>query len=135
MKAGPAKESEMRTRRKSVKLVLAAALCGVTVIAALPANVLAGPMTAASLSSMITPAEKVYYRHHYRHRHYYGAYYPRRYYYRGYGYDPGAALFAGAALGLLGAGIAGATQPYYYGYGYPGYYYGYGYPGYYGWGW
>jgi len=60
--------------------------------------------------------------------------------YRGYRYDPSGAIFAGAALGLLGAGIA-AASPYSYGYGYASYYYGYGYPayygypGYYGWGW
>jgi hypothetical protein len=65
-------------------------------------------------------------------------YYPRRY---RYGYDPGAAMFAGAALGLMGAGIAAATAPRYYDYGwgggyYPGYYGGGYYPGHYGgWGW
>ena len=48
-------------------------------------------------------------------------------------------MFAGAALGLMGAGIAAATAPRYYDYGwggsyYPGYYGGGYYPGYYG-GW
>ncbi|WGJ15769.1 hypothetical protein QEV83_05785 [Methylocapsa sp. D3K7] len=146
--------------RKSLKSVLAAALCGATVFAAPPAEVLAGPMTVASpLSVGLTdPAEKVYYRRHYGPRRYYGGHYRRRYggyyrrgyggyyrrgyggyyrggYYRNYGYDPSGAIFAGAALGLLGAGIAGASG-YGYGYGYPGYGYGYGYPGYgYGGGW
>ena len=55
-------------------------------------------------------------------------------------YDPAGAAIAGAALGLIGAGIASATAPQYdyypsYGYGYqqPGYGYqrpGYGYYGY-----
>jgi hypothetical protein len=123
--------------RKSLKSALAAALCGATAFAAPPAEVLAGPMTAASpLSVGPAPAEKVYYRRHYGPRRYYGGHYRRGYggyyrrgYYRNYGYDPSGAIFAGAALGLLGAGIAGASG---YGYGYPGY----GYPGYGGgWGW
>jgi hypothetical protein len=133
--------------RKSLKSALAAALCGATAFAAPPAEVLAGPMTAASpLSVGLTAlAEKVYYRRHYGPRRYYGGHYRRGYggyyrrgYYRNYGYDPSGAMFAGAALGLLGAGIAGASG---YGYGYPGYGYGYpgygyGYPGYGGgWGW
>jgi hypothetical protein len=131
--------------RKSLKSALAAALCGATAFAAPPAEVLAGPMTAASPLSvgLTAPAEKVYYRRHYGPRRYYGGHYRRRYggyyrrgYYRNYGYDPSGAIFAGAALGLLGAGLAGAS-----GYGYPGYGYGYGYPGYGypgyggGWGW
>ena len=71
-------------------------------------------------------------------------YYRRRYYRRGYGAGP--AIAAGAAIGLLGAGIAAAAAPSYgygygypayggYGYGYPAYGGGYGYPGYgyYGW--
>ncbi len=65
-----------------------------------------------------------------------------RYAYRGYRgrryYNPGGAAVAGAALGLIGAGIAAATAPSYYpaygyGYGYPAY--GYGYHPYYGYGW
>ena len=128
--------------RKSLKSALAAALCGTTAFAASPAGVLAGPMTVTSPLSvgLTAPAEKVYYRRHYGPRRYYGGHYRRGYggyyrrgYYRNYGYDPSGAIFAGAALGLLGAGIAGASG---YGYGYPGYGYGYGYPGYgYGWGW
>ena len=124
--------------RKSLKSALAAALCGTTAFAASPAGVLAGPMTVTSPLSvgLTAPAEKVYYRRHYGPRRYYGGHYRRGYggyyrrgYYRNYGYDPSGAIFAGAALGLLGAGIAGASG---YGYGYPGY----GYPGYgYGWGW
>jgi hypothetical protein len=103
---------------KSVKSVLAA-LCGVTALAALPAEVLAGPMSAASPTSvgLTTSFEQAYYRG-----------YRRGYYRRGYGI-PGAAVgaaagVAGAAAGVLGAGIAGAS-----GYGYPGYGYGGGYGG------
>jgi hypothetical protein len=138
--------------RKSLKSALAAALCCATAFVAPPDEVLAGPMTATSPLSvgLTAPAEKVYYRRHYGPRRYYGGHYRRGYggyyrrgYYRNYGYDPSGAIFAGAALGLLGAGIAGASgygyPAYGYGYGYPGY--GYGYPGYgygypgYGWGW
>src|SRR5476651_194463 len=92
-------------------------------VSAPPAEVLAGPMTAASPLSvgLTAPAEKVYYRRHYGPRRYYGGHYRRghggyysrgyggyyrRGYYRNYGYDPSGAIFAGAALGLLGAGIA-----------------------------
>ena len=105
--------------RKSVKSTLAAALCGATALAALPAEVLAGPMSAALPTSvgLTTSFEQAYYRG-----------YRRGYYRRGYGV-PGAAVgaaagVAGAAAGLLGAGIAGAS-----GYGYPGYGYGGGYGG------
>ncbi|WP_457796243.1 hypothetical protein [Methylocystis sp. S23] len=60
-----------------------------------------------------------YYRHWgyyrpYRHWGYYRPYYRRAYYrypYYGYGYNPAGALFATAALGLMGAGIAAATAP------------------------
>ena len=121
--------------RKSLKSALAAALCGATAFAAPSTEVLAGPMTAASPLSvgLTAPAEKVYYRRHYGRPRYYGGHYRRRYggyyrggyggyyrggYYRNYGYDPSGAIFAGAALGLLGAGIAGASG-YGYGYGYP----------------
>ncbi|UZX13911.1 hypothetical protein OGR47_20115 (plasmid) [Methylocystis sp. MJC1] len=108
--------------RKSVKIV-AAALFGATALAALPAEVFGGPMSAASPTSVGLNAslEKAYYRGYRR------GYYPRYggYYRRGYGL-PGAAVgaaagVAGAAAGVLGAGIAGAT-----GYGYPGYGGGYG---------
>jgi len=74
-KVGPAREVEMRTRRKSVKSAQAAAFCGATVFAVLPANVLAGPMSAASLSSVTAPLEKVYYRRYCGHRDYYGGHY------------------------------------------------------------
>ena len=108
---------------KSVKSVLAA-LCGVTALAALPAEVLAGPMSAASPTSvgLTTSFEQAYYRGYRR------GYYRHGYYRRGYGI-PGAAVgaaagvagaAAGAAAGLLGAGVAGASA----GYGYPGYGYG-----------
>ena len=102
---------------KSVKSVLAAALCGATALAALPAEVLAGPMSATRPTSvgLTASVEKAYYRGYRR------GYYPRYggYYRQGYGV-PGAAVgaaagVAGAAAGLLGAGIAGAS-----GYGYGG---------------
>jgi hypothetical protein len=103
--------------RKSIKVAVAGPLCGTIMMTVLPAEVCAGPMSVASPSSvsLSTPVDQVRYRH------------PRRY---RYGYDPGAAMFAGAALGLMGAGIAAATAPRYYGYGWGGGYY----PGYYG-GW
>lgn len=69
-------------------------------------------------------------------------YYRRRYVGRRY-YNPAGAAVAGAALGIIGAGIAAATAPRYeyypaYGYGYAPYGYGYapygyGYGPYYGW--
>ena len=111
---------------KNVKSVLVAALCGATALAALPAEVLAGPMSATHPTSvgLTTSVEKVHYRGYRR------GYYPRYggYYRGGYGV-PGAAVgaaagVAGAAAGLVGAGIAGAS-----GYGYPGYGYGSGYGG------
>ncbi|CAJ0872860.1 hypothetical protein AMST5_02456 [freshwater sediment metagenome] len=100
----------------SLKFALAAALCGATVLAAAPAEVLAGPMTAAGLTSIeLAPSvEKVWYRGGYRGG--YGGYYRR-----GYGY-PGAAAGAALGLGLLGAGIAAGAS----GYSNPGYGYGSG---------
>ncbi len=75
-------------------------------------------------------------------RGYHGGYYGHRHSYGyGYGYrrrNAAGALFAGAALGLIGTAIAASAAPRYYGgygYGYPAYggYYGYGRPvGYYG---
>lgn len=106
-------------------------MCAVAELAVAPAEVLAGPMSIASPTAveLSAPVDDIHYRRRYR----------RARYYRHYGYDPGAAIFAGAALGLMGAGIAAATRPRYYGYGYGypyyGYGYGYGYPAYYGWGW
>jgi hypothetical protein len=120
------KEVEMR---KTLKTTLAVALCGASALSAAPSEVLAGTMSVASptLVRPTAPVENVYYRRYYRHHRYYRH---RRYYrYYGYGYDPSGAIFAGAALGLIGAGIA-ASQPHYY----YGPYWG-GYPGYYGWGW
>ncbi|ABY29307.1 MAG: hypothetical protein ACAH20_08770 [Methylobacteriaceae bacterium] len=68
-------------------------------------------------------------------RGYYGGYYGPRYGY-GYGYrrrNVAGALFAGAALGLIGGAIAASAAPRYYGYPAYGGYYGYGVPvGYYG---
>ena len=126
---------------KSFKSSLAAALCGVIALTAMPAEVLAGPSSATSPADigLTAPIETIHYRRH-RHRHYVRYYYPRRYYRRGYGYryDPAGAIFARAALGLMGAGIAAATAPRYYGWGYPyggwGWGGGWGYP-YRGWGW
>jgi len=103
---------------------MAAALIGSTAFAAFPSDVLAGPMSVADPAGvgLSAPVDTVHYRRY------------RRGYYRGYGYDPSGAIFAGAAAGLIGAGVAAATRPGYYGYGYPSYGYGYGYPSYYGYG-
>ncbi|ARN80489.1 hypothetical protein [Methylocystis bryophila] len=100
------------------------ALCGVlcvaTAVFGAPVEALAGPASLADQASLRQPAPVDYV--HYRRYH-------RRYY--RYGYDPSGAIFAGAAMGLMAAGVAAASQPRYY-YGYPGYY---GYPVYGGWGW
>lgn len=116
--------------RKSVKSAVAAALCAATALGSLPSTVLAGPISVASPASvgLSAPVEKAYYRRHYRHCYYRHCHY--RHYYRRYAYDPSGAIFARLALGLMGAGIAAASRPHYYYYGYPYY----GYP-YYGWGW
>lgn len=126
--------------RKSIRIAVSGALCGAVLATALPTEVLAGPMGAAPPSTvgLSAPVDKVWYRRGYHH----GGYYRR-------GYNPGAALAAGAAVGLLGAGLAAATSnsyyggyyPYYGGYAYPAYGYGYAYPAYNawdpfgGWGW
>ena len=112
--------------RKRLKSALVAVLCAATTVAAMPAEVLASPMSIATPTTvgLTAPVEQAHYRRYHRR------------YYRRYGYDPSGAIFAGAALGIMGAGIAAASRPrYYYGYGYPyAYpYYGYGYPGFYGW--
>ncbi|WP_292529469.1 hypothetical protein, partial [Methylocystis sp.] len=108
--------------RKSFKSGLACALGGVMALTAMPPGVLAGPMSSTSPANigLTAPIETIHYRRH-RHRHYVRYYHPRRYYRRGYGYryDPAGAMFAGAALGLMGAGIAAATAPR-YGWGYGG---------------
>jgi hypothetical protein len=117
---------------RNFKPGLAAALCAAITLTSPPTDAIAGPMTAASKASveLTAPIDDVHYRRYY-HRH-------RRPYYR-YGYDPGGAVFAAAALGIMGAGIAAASRPYYgWGWGYPGPYggWGWGYPGPYGgWGW
>jgi|GEM_PF-1573385 len=112
--------------RKSFKSSLAVALCGVMALTAMPTEVLAGPMSATAPTDigLTAPIEMVHCRRH-CHWRYVRYYHPRRYYRYGYRYDPAGAIFAGAALGLMGAGIAAATAPRYYGWGYP-----YG-----GWGW
>jgi hypothetical protein len=75
---------------------------------------LAGCMTAVTF--VTASAREGHHHGHYAHRHYY--------HHRYYGGGPGA------ALGLLGAGIAGAIASDRYGYGYPAYGYRYGYPEY-----
>jgi hypothetical protein len=137
--------------RNKLKSSLLGVLCATTALSALPPEALAGPMSVAppatvALNSLTT--EVHYYRrwghrhyrhwgwrHHHRHWGYYRPYYRwgyyrpyyRRYYYPAYGYyDPAGAIFASAALGLMGAGIAAATAPRW---GWGG---GWGYPG---WGW
>ncbi|MEF3367991.1 hypothetical protein V3H18_15760 [Methylocystis sp. 9N] len=122
--------------RKGLKMALTGALCGAVMATALPAEVLAGPTSAAKPDAvgLSSSVENVWYRRGWR-----GGYYRR-------GYNPGGAIAAGLGLGLLGAGLAASSgyyggYPYYYG-GY-GYYPGYSYGGYYpyynyndwGWGW
>ncbi|QGM98354.1 hypothetical protein [Methylocystis parvus] len=125
--------------RKNLKTLILAALSGATALSSLPPEALAGPMSVAppSVVGLSGPATNVYYyrrwgyrphgywRPHYRswgyyrpyrHRHWgYRSYYRRVYYgypaYYGYGYDPAGAMFAGAALGIMGAGLAAATAP------------------------
>jgi hypothetical protein len=116
---------------KQLRHALLGVLCATTTLGGLPADVLAGPMSAAPPATvgLTAPVDAVhYYRRYYRpvyrvgyHRRY--AYYPRRAYYyprrvyygyprrHYYGYDPSGAIFASAALGLMGAGIAAATAP------------------------
>ena len=100
-----------------------------------PIDAFAGPTGVAkpALVSLQFPVQPAYWRHygrHYYRHHYYRHYRYHRHYrhyrhYR-YGYDPGAAAFLGAVMGMM-------SYPYYYGGYYPdyGYGYGYGYP-YYG---
>ncbi|CAO4152395.1 hypothetical protein [Methylorubrum aminovorans] len=87
-------------------------------------------MNATQVGGGNTTVDTVHWR-----RGYYGGYYGPRYGY-GYGYrrrNVGGALFAGAALGLIGGAIAASAAPRYYGYPAYGGYYGYGRPvGYYG---
>jgi hypothetical protein len=108
--------------RGKLKSALCGALCLATSGFAAPVDALAGPADLAGQASLRlpSPVDSVHYRRY--HRRYYRSGY-------GYGYDPSGAIFAGAALGIMAAGVAAATQPRYYGYG-P--YYGYGYPGPYG---
>ncbi|ARN80479.1 hypothetical protein [Methylocystis bryophila] len=102
-----------------LKSTLCGALALATSISAVPVDVLAMPASVPSQAGLRLPdpIDSVYRRYYRR--------YPYRY---GYRYDPSGAIFAGAAMGLMAAGIAAASQPHYY-YGYPAYY---GYPG---WGW
>lgn len=146
--------------RKSVRNAILASLSGATAIGAIPPEAFAGPMTIAppGVVSLAAPTVEAhyyrrwghrhwgyyrphyyrhwgYYRPHYRHWGYYRPHYYRRAYYgypRYYGgyYDPAGAVFASAALGLMGAGIAAATAPS-WGYGWGGWGGGWG-PG---WGW
>ncbi|MGD9545069.1 MAG: hypothetical protein AB7U86_12905 [Methylocystis sp.] len=113
--------------RKKLKSGVAGALCGAVALAAMPAEGLAGPMRATPPADvgLTSSIDTIRYRGR-GHRHYVRSYHPRRYYRRGYGYryDPAGAIFAATALGMMGAGIAAASSPY-YGWGYP-----YG-----GWGW
>jgi hypothetical protein len=94
---------------KSLKSAPAAVLCGATVFAAPPAEILVGPMTVASpLSVRLAPGGKAILSPLLRSL----ALLQRILspgYYRNYGYDPSGAIFAGAALRLLGAARATAT--------------------------
>jgi len=108
--------------RRSVHTAVAALICGLSAAMALTDEATAGPVgVARSDVALSSPVEKVYYRRYYRR-------YGRRYY-----YDPAGAAVAGAALGIMGAGIAAATAPRYDYYGYPAYYPAY--PAYPAWGW
>ncbi|RTL85601.1 MAG: hypothetical protein EKK29_11635 [Hyphomicrobiales bacterium] len=140
--------------KKRLKSTLLGLLCASTALSALPPEALAGPMSVASpetvgLNAPITDVH--YYRRYWGHRHWgwhrhryyrWGYYRPYRWgYYRpwGYyrsayypyygGYDPAGAIFASAALGLMGAGIAAATAPRW------GWGWGPGWGGWGGWGW
>jgi hypothetical protein len=127
--------------RRRVRSALLGILSGATALSSLPPEALAGPMSVAAPTtvSLNAPTDTVHYRRYYRPARwgyyrgarwgyyrpaarwgYYRGYYPRRYgyypyrrYYPAYryGYDPAGALFAGAALGLVGAGLAAATAP------------------------
>ena len=115
--------------RKSLKSAMLATRCGATALGASPPEALAGPMSLAPPAAvgLTAPTDQVHYRVYRRYgrwgyyrparwgyyRPYYRrAYYPRYYggYYPGY-YDPAGAMFAGAALGLMGAGLAAAASP------------------------
>ncbi len=72
---------------------------------------------AALVTTVADASAKNYIRHSYRGNYAYG--------HRYHGPGPGAAI-AGAALGIIGAGIAGAAASHYYN-GYPAYSYGPGY--------
>jgi len=111
--------------RKKLNSVLCGALCVATAVLAAPVEVSAGPASLASQESvgLSAPVDHVYYRRYYRHGYRYGYRPGYRYGYRYGYYDPAGAAVAGAAAGLIGAGVAAATAPRYYGY--PGY----------GWGW
>lgn len=121
---------------KSFKSSIVGLLCATIAAGDLPSEALAGPMNMTDPATLgpSSPAETIHYRRHWGHRHYY----PRHRRYRHhrryrYGYDPAGAIFAGAALGIMAAGIAAASRPRYYGW-YPYYGYGWGYPRW-GWGW
>jgi len=89
--------------RRSVHTAVAAIICGLSAAMVLTDEATAGPVgVARSGVELSSPVEKVYYRRRYRR-------YGRRYY-----YDPTGAAVAGAALGIMGAGIAAATAPRYY---------------------
>ncbi len=113
---------------------LAAPLAALLALTAVPTEGLAGPMSVTpradvELQPQIDAVHWRRWRHHHWRRHHW-----RHHRYYRYGYDPAGAVFASAALGIMGAGIAAATAPRYYGYGY-GYPYGYGYGYPYGAGW
>ncbi|WP_363345937.1 hypothetical protein [Methylocystis echinoides] len=114
----------------SSKSVLTAVLAAATAFPALTTDAFAGPLSITSPATvgLQGSTEQVWYRG--------GGYYRRGYYpgyyRRGYSYNPGAAVAAGAVLGIAGAAAAAAAAQNNYYYNYPGYY---AYPGYgyYGW--
>jgi hypothetical protein len=108
--------------RCDFKSAIAGVLCTAITATAAPISVSARPMTMAP-ASVVGPSSSVESARYYRHRAYHPYYrhHYRRYRY-GYGYDPGAAIFAPMTLGAMVAGAYGGYPYYDYGWGgYPGY--------------
>ena len=101
---------------REVSVGVTLAILGATAVQAAPIHVAPATMISLDTSAMSGQTEQVAYR---------GRYYARRHYVGRRYYNPAGAAVAGAALGLIGAGVAAATAPAwhhgYYGRGY-GYY-------------
>lgn len=113
----------MNKSSKAATIAVIAAMA----LPALTTEVFGGPMSATGPATvgLSGSTQQAGYRGYYRRG--YGGYYRR-----GYSYDPGAAIAAGAVLGIAGAAAAAAASQNYYYYNYPGYY---AYPGYDDYGW